>query len=187
MTLRDEFGIVTRNAERREAYAGFIAPRADQLPTQTMATRKPPSNHPKVQKVNPFLVRSASLYLRGYLEGTTLRQTQPLQTAPVRTIIEALITYVGEPEAIVLGPRRARPISWPRQAAMFLARVYCPASLPAIGRAFGNRDHTTAMHAVEQVTERLKGGDKATQHAVDSLIWIAGLDPMRAAGFMARQ
>ncbi len=49
--------------------------------------------------------------------------------------------------------RRARNIARPRQVAMFLAKQLTSKSLPDIGRHFGDRDHTTVMHAVSRVTE----------------------------------
>ena len=50
-------------------------------------------------------------------------------------------------------PRRARNVARPRQVAMFLAKQLTSRSLPEIGRKFGNRDHTTVMHAVTRVGE----------------------------------
>jgi chromosomal replication initiator protein len=41
----------------------------------------------------------------------------------------------------------------PRQIAMYLAKVMTPRSLPEIGRRFGNRDHTTVLHAVRKIEE----------------------------------
>jgi chromosomal replication initiator protein len=49
--------------------------------------------------------------------------------------------------------RRARNIARPRQIAMYLAKQLTSKSLPDIGRHFGDRDHTTVMHAVSRVTE----------------------------------
>ncbi len=49
--------------------------------------------------------------------------------------------------------RRARAVARPRQVAMFLSKQLTSRSLPEIGRRFGNRDHTTVMHAVSRVTE----------------------------------
>lgn len=49
--------------------------------------------------------------------------------------------------------RRARAVARPRQVAMFLAKQLTTRSLPDIGRRFGNRDHTTVMHAINRVTE----------------------------------
>ncbi len=49
--------------------------------------------------------------------------------------------------------RRSRNIARPRQVAMYLAKQLTSKSLPDIGRHFGDRDHTTVMHAVSRVTE----------------------------------
>lgn len=178
---KDEFGIVTEGAKRRALYG-----RPPRIETKTMAARKPPSRDSRVQQVNPFLVKAAGLYLRGYLDGTASRCVLPLQTVAVNTVVEALSIYLNEPVAIVISARRSRSISRPRQAAMFIARVYCAASLPVIGRVFGNRDHSTVMFAIEAVTDRLRHGDKSTQHAVETLVSIAGVDPRRIDQFFAR-
>jgi chromosomal replication initiator protein len=47
--------------------------------------------------------------------------------------------------------RRSRAVARPRQVAMWLAKQLTQRSLPEIGRMFGNRDHTTVMHAVARV------------------------------------
>ncbi len=52
--------------------------------------------------------------------------------------------------------RRARAVARPRQVAMYLAKQLTSRSLPEIGRKFGNRDHTTVMHAVSRVTELME-------------------------------
>lgn len=53
-------------------------------------------------------------------------------------------------------PRRARSVARPRQVAMFLAKQLTSRSLPEIGRKFGNRDHTTVMHAVARIGELME-------------------------------
>lgn len=55
------------------------------------------------------------------------------------------------------GDKRTRRIVRPRQVAMYLARELTDASLPAIGRAFGGRDHTTVMYAVQKVATQMAG------------------------------
>jgi len=52
--------------------------------------------------------------------------------------------------------RRSRYLSWPRQEAMWLTLKMTSMSLPEVGRHF-DRDHTTVIHAKEQVEKRLKG------------------------------
>ncbi len=58
------------------------------------------------------------------------------------------------PEALTSPDRSAR-VAWARQVAMYLARELTDATLPAIGRAFGGRNHTTVLHACRRASERI--------------------------------
>ncbi len=49
------------------------------------------------------------------------------------------------------GPSRKQPLARSRQIAMYLCRDLTDLSLPKIGAAFGGRDHSTVLHAVERV------------------------------------
>jgi chromosomal replication initiator protein len=49
--------------------------------------------------------------------------------------------------------KRTRNIARPRQMAMALARDLTQVSLPDIGDAFGNRDHTTVLHACRTIAQ----------------------------------
>jgi chromosomal replication initiator protein len=55
----------------------------------------------------------------------------------------------------LLSTSRAQPVAWPRQLAMYLSRELTDATLPAIGRAFGGRNHTTVLHACRRTAERM--------------------------------
>jgi chromosomal replication initiator protein len=52
--------------------------------------------------------------------------------------------------------RRNRNIARPRQVAMALAKDLTQMSLPEIGEAFGNRDHTTVLHACRTIASLRK-------------------------------
>ena len=77
-----------------------------------------------------------------------------------RVTIEEIQKKVAEHYSIRLtdmsSARRARAVARPRQVAMFLAKQLTSRSLPEIGRKFGNRDHTTVMHAVSRVSELMQ-------------------------------
>jgi chromosomal replication initiator protein len=55
------------------------------------------------------------------------------------------------PAREMVSARRSREVARPRQVAMYLAREMTPQSLPAIGRMFGGRDHTTVLHAIRTI------------------------------------
>ena len=46
----------------------------------------------------------------------------------------------------------------PRQVAMYLTRTLTDTSLPAIGKAFGGKDHSTVLHACKKVEEKIADG-----------------------------
>jgi chromosomal replication initiator protein len=58
----------------------------------------------------------------------------------------------------LLSKKRTRVITRPRQIAMCLARELTQLSLPEIGAAFGDRDHTTVMYACKTI-ESLRNMD----------------------------
>ncbi len=79
------------------------------------------------------------------------------------------------PEELLSTARTAR-IAWPRQVAMYLARELTGESLPAIGRHFGGRDHTTVLHAWRRTGARILTDD-ASREAVEKLCGQLGSGP----------
>jgi chromosomal replication initiator protein len=73
----------------------------------------------------------------------------------VQDIQERICEAFGVSMEELLSTSRAAPITWPRQVAMYLARELTDQTLPAIGRAFGGRNHTTVMHACRRTAERI--------------------------------
>ena len=72
------------------------------------------------------------------------------------SIIDEVSRFFGIDEAVVKGPSRSREAVTARQAAMYLVRRMTNLSTPDIGREFGGRDHTTVLHALEQVETKLQ-------------------------------
>ncbi len=69
----------------------------------------------------------------------------------------------------LLSPSRTVRVAWPRQIAMYLARELTDESLPAIGRQFGGRDHTTVLHACRRAASRI-AEDSSSREAVENLV-----------------
>ncbi|MDD3354644.1 chromosomal replication initiator protein DnaA [Zoogloea sp.] len=67
--------------------------------------------------------------------------------------------------------KRTRVIARPRQVAMFLAKDLTPMSLPAIGEAFGGRDHTTVLHACRTIAD-LRLSDTQLNHDLHVLTQV---------------
>jgi chromosomal replication initiator protein len=92
--------------------------------------------------------------------------------APEPSSIAEIQTAVGEhfglADGELLSSARTPRISWPRQVAMYLARELTGESLPAIGRHFGGRDHTTVLHACRRTTARI-AEDEHAREAVEKL------------------
>jgi len=58
--------------------------------------------------------------------------------------------------------RRTKTLVYPRQVAMYLSREMTDASFPEIGREFGNKDHTTIIHACKQIQKAQKNDTTLT-------------------------
>jgi chromosomal replication initiator protein len=70
--------------------------------------------------------------------------------------VQALVAdaFSLTPEDLLRDDRSARVV-WPRQLAMFLAREHTGETLPALGKAFGGRNHTTVLNACRRTAARI--------------------------------
>jgi chromosomal replication initiator protein len=91
---------------------------------------------------------------------------RPVSVATIKRVVsEAFGIPVNELESA----KRSQVVVAPRQLAMYLCRELTDATLPAIGREFGGRDHTTVLYAVQKITRRLHH-DRREYDQVDDLI-----------------
>jgi chromosomal replication initiator protein len=114
------------------------------------------------------------------LEGALIRVTafanlnrQPVDLTLAEIVLKDLIPEGGEPQitaALIIaqsaayfglsiddlcGSSRSRVLVTARQIAMYLCRELTDLSLPKIGQQFGNRDHTTVMHADRKIRRQM--------------------------------
>ena len=87
--------------------------------------------------------------------------SQLMSSLEVRRITPELIIqeigkqYGVEPDDII-SKKRSRDIALPRQIAMYLCRDMTHLSTTNIGKAFGDRDHTTVMHGCDKILNEMK-------------------------------
>ena len=82
---------------------------------------------------------------------------QFIDTQVRKITIEAIQRLVAEHFGMRISELKqknnSRAVVVPRQIAMFLAKQLTEASLPEIGRQFGNKHHTTVMHSIGKIDE----------------------------------
>jgi chromosomal replication initiator protein len=93
----------------------------------------------------------------------------PRGRAAVRPSLQGVQALVAEHFHIstdaLTSSSRAPALVWPRHLAMHLARELTGASLAAIGRDFGGRDHTTVLYGCRQAAQRIARDDSARELA----------------------
>jgi len=78
-------------------------------------------------------------------------------------ILNVVIDFYETSREELLGKARKKEIVRPRQVAMFFLRSELSMSYPGIGKYFGGRDHTTALHAYEKIMNLKKTDEKFSE------------------------
>ena len=73
-----------------------------------------------------------------------------------REILSAVASHYHQKPAALTGTRRQKEIALARHVAMFLLKSQLEMSYSEIGQMFGNRDHTSVMHAVGKINNALE-------------------------------
>jgi chromosomal replication initiator protein len=102
---------------------------------------------------------------RDVLSGVWHEDVQPLTVSDVQVKVSE---FFGVALSEIRGKGRTTSVALARQVAMYLARQLTHASLGDLGRAFGGKDHTTVLHAVEKI-QRLVLKDADFKKAIDML------------------
>jgi chromosomal replication initiator protein len=91
----------------------------------------------------------AETVIRDLVQGLEPRRIK------IEDILRIISRHFGVSKGDLLSQRRHRSVVWPRQVGMYLAKQLTARSLPEIGRRFGNRDHTTVLHAIRKIEGQL--------------------------------
>jgi chromosomal replication initiator protein len=96
-----------------------------------------------------------TVQLASEILADTIKSTKPRQITP-EIIIAHTAELFGLDVEQVKGRSRTRNLVHARQVAMYVCRELTDLSYPQIGREFGDRDHTTVIHAYEKVAKLMQ-------------------------------
>jgi chromosomal replication initiator protein len=94
--------------------------------------------------------------------------TEHAHAFTIEQVQEAAADLFGVSCAQLLARDRTPRVAFARQVAMYVARELTEETLPAIGRGFGGRNHTTVLHAHRRIAADMVR-DQDTLEAVDAL------------------
>ena len=87
----------------------------------------------------------------------------PSRVTNPEKIIKAVSFHFDIKEKDLLATSRKKEIVRPRQIAMYLLREELKSSFPFIGRKFGGKDHTTAIHAYTKIAKEVEKSDNMAE------------------------
>jgi chromosomal replication initiator protein len=110
----------------------------------------------------PITLDIAETVIRDLVQGLEPRRIK------IDDILRVVSRHFAVSKQDILSQRRHRSIVWPRQIGMYLAKHLTSRSLPEIGRRFGDRDHTTVLHAIRKIDKEV-GGNARLKDEIDEL------------------
>lgn len=102
--------------------------------------------------------------------------TNPSNPITIYRISDAVCEYYHVSMDDLKSKKRNQEIAYPRQVAMYLCRNMTDESLNSIGSYFGDRDHTTVLHAIKKIDDDRNGptGEELRRRLDDIQKWIKG-------------
>lgn len=82
-----------------------------------------------------------------------IKQEKPLTIAHIQNKVS---DYFNISTSDICSKMRTKEVVYARQIAMYITREITNNSLPKIGEQFGNRDHTTVLHAWDKIKQLIK-------------------------------
>ena len=112
---------------------------------------------------NPITVEFAEEALKDLISPDSRREITP------ELIIDIVAEHFNIKSEDILSQKRSADIVYPRQIAMYLGRQMTTNTVQSLGKAFGNRDHTTILHGADKINKMVIS-DENTKSTIDILI-----------------
>ncbi|MEW5907887.1 MAG: chromosomal replication initiator protein DnaA [Patescibacteria group bacterium] len=91
------------------------------------------------------------------------KNIKPTKTITFTEIVKTISTFYEINDKDLFEKTRKKEIVKPRQIAMYLLREDLNTSYPFIGYKFGQRDHTTVIHAYRKISEKIKKDERLNE------------------------
>ena len=78
-------------------------------------------------------------------------------------ILKVVAAHYGIKITDLKSKSNARPISYPRQVAMFMCKELTDLSYPEIGKLFNNKHHSTVMYSVEKIDQLIQADQQVAR------------------------
>ena len=126
-----------------------------------------------LKTISQYLVNleiQTSIYSREIDMSTvkSIIKNKQINTLSVKDIQKFITGYFNISHKDLLSDKRTRKFSYPRQMAMYLTRRLTDLSFKEIGKAFGNKDHSTVIYAVKRI-EKEKKTKKSVSDDLDKI------------------
>jgi chromosomal replication initiator protein len=108
--------------------------------------------HQKLNNERPSFEKAKAL-----LRNVT---SSPKKNINAKKIIQAVANFYDLTIQKLSSSSRKKEVVKPRQVAMYLLRKELESSYPFIGRKFGGRDHTTAIHSYKKISKEIEKDKK---------------------------
>lgn len=131
------------------------------------------NNTNNLKTITRYLVNletQASFYCREIDMSTvkSIIKDKQYKKISVEEIQKSTTGYFNISLTDLLSDKKTRKFSYPRQMAMYLTRKLTDLSFKEIGKAFGNKDHSTIIHAVKRI-EKDKSVKKSVSDDLDKI------------------
>jgi len=150
---------------------GVVRPAGEAKPTvparrplATVTNSKPAASAPVDPVQNPMAAYEHTFWCADLVSDRPFHPRRP----KISDIQRAVCQHYNVTLVDLLSIRRTAKLVRPRQVAMYIAKTLLLKSLPDIAQRFGDRDHTTALHAVRKI-EALVAKDVSLSDEVELL------------------
>ncbi|MCM2350277.1 MAG: chromosomal replication initiator protein DnaA [Bacteriovoracaceae bacterium] len=85
----------------------------------------------------------------------------------IESITKTVAAYYKIPLGDIRGKAKTKEVAQPRQVAMFLVSKMIKPTLKENGHYFSGRDHSTVLHAIKSISDRIKTDSQLAQQVLD--------------------